>query len=228
MTITTNDWRQQTVSDPSLAMSNSTQRSTSKSSLDIRSDPTRYPSSPSPPPSICRRSFSKTHSKNILNSQHKHSSSRCDSSDSSDCQQTMSDHSQSSRTKRSAVVPLPSSQDIVMIETPPQSTALSTVRLSPVDSFHSSRARSRSNSDQNLDELEHEYGLDIRQEFDEINHRIDKILHKQRKTYKKLHQFILDNLQSSSSSQENDESSSSNDSDDNRQKHKNKKRAKYH
>jgi hypothetical protein len=56
-------------------------------------------------------------------------------------------------------------------------------------------------------DYEHEYDLIIHQDFDEITYQIDRFLHTQQKSYKKLRKFILVELrlQSSSSSSSEDE-----------------------
>ena len=60
-------------------------------------------------------------------------------------------------------------------------------------------------SQQQLKDYEDEYELIIRQDLDEITYQVDKFLRSQSKTYKKLRQYILDELQSQSSSSENEE-----------------------
>ncbi|CAF0967874.1 unnamed protein product [Rotaria sp. Silwood1] len=52
----------------------------------------------------------------------------------------------------------------------------------------------QSTSQQQLKDLEQEYGLIIRKDFDEITYQIDKYLYKQQETYKKLHKLILSSM----------------------------------
>ncbi|CAF4489967.1 unnamed protein product [Rotaria sp. Silwood2] len=49
-------------------------------------------------------------------------------------------------------------------------------------------------SQQQLKDLEQEYGLIIQKDFDEITYQIDKYLHKQQQTYKKLRELILPSI----------------------------------
>jgi hypothetical protein len=49
-------------------------------------------------------------------------------------------------------------------------------------------------SQQQLKDLEQEYDLIIRKDFDEITYQIDKYLQNQQKTYKKLHKLILPSM----------------------------------
>ncbi|CAF0806411.1 unnamed protein product [Rotaria sordida] len=64
---------------------------------------------------------------------------------------------------------------------------------------------SLTSSQQELKDYEHEYDLIIRKDFDEITYQIDKFLQNQKKSYKKLRQFILNELHSQSSSSSSDE-----------------------
>lgn len=49
-------------------------------------------------------------------------------------------------------------------------------------------------SQQKLKDLEQEYDLIIRKDFDEVTYQIDKYLHRQQQTYKKLHKLILPSM----------------------------------
>ncbi len=55
-------------------------------------------------------------------------------------------------------------------------------------------------SQQQLKAYEHDYDIIIRQDFDEITYQIDKFLQNQKRSYQKIREFILNELQSQSSS----------------------------
>lgn len=82
-----------------------------------------------------------------------------------------------------------------------------------------------------MKEYEHDYNLIIRQDFDEITYQIDKLLQSQKQSYRKIREFILNELhsQSSSSSSEDGEiDSSSSSSDSENLSSRQKKRLKSH
>ncbi|CAF1087032.1 unnamed protein product [Rotaria sp. Silwood1] len=66
-------------------------------------------------------------------------------------------------------------------------------------------ASSQTSSQQETKEYEHEYELIIQKDFDEITYQIDKFLQNQKKSYKKLRQFIINEIQTQSSSSSSDE-----------------------
>jgi hypothetical protein len=80
-----------------------------------------------------------------------------------------------------------------------------------------------------LKEYEHDYNLIIRQDFDEITYQIDKLLQSQKQSYRKIREFILNELrsQSSSSSSEDGEIDTSS-SDSENLSSRQKKRLKSH
>ncbi len=80
-----------------------------------------------------------------------------------------------------------------------------------------------------MKEYEHDYNLIIRQDFDEITYQIDKLLQSQKQSYRKIREFILNELrsQSSSSSSEDGEIDSSS-SDSENLSSRQKKRLKSH
>jgi hypothetical protein len=88
-------------------------------------------------------------------------------------------------------------------------------------------------SQQQLKDYEHDYDIIIRRDFDEITYQIDKFCQNQKRSYKKLQKYILDELQSQSSSSSNEDgqiesTSSSSSSDSENYKSYQKKRLKSH
>ncbi|CAF4273083.1 unnamed protein product [Rotaria sp. Silwood2] len=77
-----------------------------------------------------------------------------------------------------------SSHQVVTINGPISHTSKYTVTMR--DFFHPCQ--------QQLKDLEQEYGLIIQKDFDEITYQIDKYLHKQQQTYKKLRELILPSI----------------------------------